>query len=598
MSVYSLCCNNYVEFLYKMPNPLTVTIRERIENAFQLNSRVAERERARLAQMLTQLPNLGSEEVRAIHEQLRRFVPTLSEIPLQQHNPRNGGRSNDSLAGATASLSYAEIDRRNREYEHNFQIEHSASRSEQLRSAKASVIRLQSRYSTWNRQKQLTSLKRYLKNAKNEKAQKAEECLEYIKNADYYPLDDGKTTLLDVLTLMWYAAHTLDAPPPDLKVPIDENFISMREESLMDKLYEALTTYPNRGGFSGAACLKGIFTKIVSALNHAHQDVEVINGLLSKDEATESAIYWIKKAFTQRSVSEQKQIWLTWEKEGDNAASQFRSDMKIFVSNELERVYGTFLHSDITKEITSNFDYLPRPELHQQWEQICQTINGTEADVLIPYDADLLVYLQAQMIVDNGQTWEEESERLNALYQCYLTYKSKTSPGRILVDQIHNYMASNKVESSEIHSKAIENIKAQIVAPQNLLSPDISASEKLWKEFKAFEESTKEFSALNVINNNQSNQRIIRIGQRVNKIYDDYQHFPETKIINAEVMELKKDIEALNVDIQSVVSRKRKFSISGFQLFSQKNNRRNDSKLALDSAATIPSLATTSSPPR
>lgn len=287
----------------------------------------------------------------------------------------------------------------------------------------SSIKKLQQRYTNLKIQHSLKEIDTFLTNvpSSHKHKKKATECFNRIQTT-IGEHSYTQITLAHALALIWTGIKDKneDAAPPGQK--IDDNYVNLRKESLLEKLFEAETAYPNSN-----ACFTGTFNKIVEALNHAHADVVVVTGKAAvKPAAQDSARDFMRAALLKKTLREQKIILKEWADNDSKSAGGFRRSMVAVVHKNLEEIYGTLLTKADREEITNNFDYLPIPVVHDNLSRLEETIAALAGEQKDPYVATMISKLkdQATHIYDDNelsfqQVYEALNEALNKFYQVY-----------------------------------------------------------------------------------------------------------------------------------------------------------------------------------
>lgn len=204
-------------------------------------------------------------------------------------------------------------------------------------------------------------------------------------------------TLSEALALVWVGAENRTHLPDGVSC-IDDTYIALRKESLVDALHEAATTYPHLQ--NQQSCFVGTFNKIIEILNHAHRDVIVTigEGAVLTD-ASESAPQFMHAHLKDLPIRAQRRILKTWDSGNNHAndsAIQYRRFMARYLDDRLARHFETLLTHEQRRGIVDNCQYLPRPVLHRGLDQCIDEIHFLEEMPHYPYRNARVQALKAQ----------------------------------------------------------------------------------------------------------------------------------------------------------------------------------------------------------
>lgn len=146
--------------------------------------------------------------------------------------------------------------------------------------------------------------------------------------------------LKEVVSLVWQGANDRSPSswPSELK-SINDGYVALRKDSLVDKLHQSQTEY----GANGPSCLEGTMHMLTSAINKAHTDVVLVFG--RDNVATAALEFGLSKAkqyFRALPVAEQRTLLHDWDNIG-GAADAYRNKLKKLIKNDLASVFGNVI---------------------------------------------------------------------------------------------------------------------------------------------------------------------------------------------------------------------------------------------------------------
>lgn len=190
---------------------------------------------------------------------------------------------------------------------------------------------------------------------------------------------DTQFTLSEILTLVWEGIEDTNARPREMEDKdhkITPQFVNMRKEALMDALYKTALEY----GKKGSGCFMGALNDVVSVLHGAHADVFIIaSGNAVRTTASEFAVSMLNSEFKKKPLSEQRKILREWSLDSKTtmtSAEEFRSIMCEVVRVSLVKTFGRLLEGGLLDEILANFDFLPRPIVHAELNDLADQIDN------------------------------------------------------------------------------------------------------------------------------------------------------------------------------------------------------------------------------
>lgn len=248
-------------------------------------------------------------------------------------------------------------------------------------SIERSILNLKKRYPDVNTNETLQTIRLFLSQLPDSNTQKqhAIACLNRIECDPTNKLtDDGTTTRLSqALAIIWTAIEDPTALIDDIE-QLTEQDIVFRKESLVKHLFQAQSEYGNNPG--GEACFVGTLNKILETLDRCHPDVLLV--LLDStimSIATERAHIIVRDNLKKKSLREQRTILKCWDTDdpdnGKTVATEFREAMVMTVDTELQSEFKQTLTKKQRDDITGAFEYLPRPILHKNLDDLIKTIN-------------------------------------------------------------------------------------------------------------------------------------------------------------------------------------------------------------------------------
>lgn len=303
-------------------------------------------------------------------------------------------------------------------------------------------------------------------------------------------------TLTQVLQLVWQGIFDKSAPPPEADT-IDDKYVELRKESLLEKLHDAATTYGIGDKASDQACFVGTLNKIVESLNHAHADVVIVTGGSVSASAAESVTSIIREEFKKKDLALQKEILATWDSfDTESTAAKFRDEMIPVVRNKLKEMYGVLLseeerramtaQGDTVKDEKDNFYYLAAPKPHLKLAYLQEEINDAEipknnADLK---DALLALKKQAREIyTDQTRTFEQAYEVLKATAEPILIAVKATVAPTPITPPAHE-PTENRADTAPLPTYIIP---PKVAATGNSISSSIK--QKIIDELNSYIES-------------------------------------------------------------------------------------------------------------
>lgn len=299
--------------------------------------------------------------------------------------------------------------------------------SEVTISVAASIKRLKIRYPEINILETLQEIRIFLTQLPDSNTKKAYaiNCLDRIeRDPTEHALSNG-TKLSQALALVWTGIKDQAALVEGLE-ELTEQDVECRKFTLIDNLSQAQTEYGHGGG-GVSACFVGTLNKIIETLDRSHPDVTIITGSSNiLPTATERARIIVRDELKKRSPREQRKILKSWEDpdpdNGKTIATEFRENMVKIASGLLEEEFQQLLTKLKRDEITGQFEYLPRPTLHEQLDKLINTINQLhDNDNQSRQAAIVRLKEQANHLYDESdRTLQEEYELLLNTYNSFV----------------------------------------------------------------------------------------------------------------------------------------------------------------------------------
>lgn len=262
-------------------------------------------------------------------------------------------------------------------------------------------------------------------------------------------------TLSCLLALVWKASEDKTANTSGEENLLNDRDIADRKKTLIDNLIAAQTTY----GPNNPACFVGTFNKIIESLDQIHPDVTILTGRdMILPVATERACSLVIEKLLEKNLIEVKSILITWDdsdsEEAKTKATQFRESIVPIINTALESEFKHLLTRQERQDITSQFEYLPRPSIiSKEFEQLIKTIEDIVFDDKEDYEKAYISHLKhltTEIYTVNDITFEELYEKLLNKYEIFRKIE--------LIKQIRFQYKGN----TEYHLAAIANINTAI----------------------------------------------------------------------------------------------------------------------------------------
>jgi hypothetical protein len=162
----------------------------------------------------------------------------------------------------------------------------------------------------------------------------------------------------EVLALIWQAiCDTTSAADTPI---ITAEYINLRKRALVSHLATA-----QADNLGIPACFTGIIHQIVTALQGADPDIQIHYEeralLMDASEHIQAFVEQHLRTYSHRDIHDIYHGWVYTDE--DAAAVKFRRDAVVPVARALRKVYGDLLSDKSIKEITDQFNALPRPRL-------------------------------------------------------------------------------------------------------------------------------------------------------------------------------------------------------------------------------------------
>ena len=287
-------------------------------------------------------------------------------------------------------------------------------------SVAASIKRLKTRYPEINILLQEIRIFLIQLPDSNTKKQYAINCLDRIERDPTEHALSGRTKLTQALALIWKGIHDTSSLVEGLEELTNQD-IELRKSTLVDNLYRAQTEY--------GTCFVGTLNKIIETLDRAHPDVTIVTGQSNiLPTATERARIIVRDELKNKSPREQRQILKSWDDpdpdNGETVATTFRKVMVESANSKLEEEFQQLLTKQKREEITGQFEYLPRPILHEKLDKLIKTINELPDDSDNPSRQAAILRLKEQAnhaYDESDRTFQEEYELLSTSYNGFST---------------------------------------------------------------------------------------------------------------------------------------------------------------------------------